>query len=479
MQVLSAPRSAFIAKSYVYVKYFQMYLNLSKIRLPAELNYTLLMRVLGGMLLVLSILLTGCGLFGGDSEEPILTLEAEEPTPVATPTLMSIPQTTPATGLSSPETITVWIASRFSPQNDPLGGPIMADQITSFLTSHPELTLNVEGKVPTGPGGILSYLRTGSSVAPGIMPDLIMLPSEELDGAASQGLIYPLDGFLDQEMIDDLFPAASAISQFEGGIYGYPFSLTDMHHLVYDGELISDPLPETWNELLEVEDAQFAFPANGMGGAEMVLQLYLAAGGVLTDEANQTVLEVDPLTQALSQFNRGTTRRVILRESANLATVGDAWQLFLDDEANLVQNEASTYLANRQNKPDSDPARVPGFDSALRPFVNGWVWAISTPDPGRQLLASEVLASIASGQNIGEWSMAAGQLPARRSAYDQWPVNIPFTQFYREASEHAHQFPGDANDVIMNALSDAVIQVITLSKSARSAAEEASQSVRP
>jgi ABC-type glycerol-3-phosphate transport system substrate-binding protein len=95
------------------------------------------------------------------------------------------------------------------------------------------------------------------------------------------------------------------------------------------------------------------------------------------------------------------------------------------------------------------------------------------------MLAVELLASIASGPNIGEWSMAAGQLPARRSAYDQWPVNIPLTQFFSEASEHAHKFPEGANEVIMDALSDAVTQVITLSKSPRSAAEEASQAVRP
>jgi ABC-type glycerol-3-phosphate transport system substrate-binding protein len=455
-----------------------MFMDPSRIRLHDELNYTSRMRILGGIVLVVSILLTGCGLFGGDSEEPVLTVEVEKPTPVATPTLMTRPQSTPAAGLSSPETITVWIANQFSPSNDPDGGAILSDQITSFQASHPGLTVSVEGKVPIGPGGILSYLRTGSGIAPGILPDLVMLPSEELESAVLQGLIHPMEGLLDEEMIDDLFPAANAISQVGGGFYGYPFSLTDMHHLVYDGESISEPLPETWNDFLEVEDAQFAFPAGGKPGAEMALQLYLAAGGTLTDEANQPVLEVDALTQALSQFNRGATRRVILRESANLATVGDAWQMLVDSEANIVQHEASSYLSNRQSRPESEPARVPGFDSALRPFVNGWVWAITTPDPDRQRIASDLLASIASGPNIGEWSAAAGQLPARRSAYNQWPVNIPLTQFFSEASEHAHKFPEGADAVIMEALNDAVIQVISLSKSPRSAAEEASQAVR-
>jgi ABC-type glycerol-3-phosphate transport system substrate-binding protein len=448
-------------------------------RRSAELNYTFRMRVLGGLVLLAAVLLTGCGMFGGDSEEPVLTVEVQEPTPVATPTLMSIPQSTPATGVTSPDTINVWIANQFSPLNDPEGGTILVDHIASFQTSHPELDVNVDSKAPTGPGGILSYLRAGNSVAPGIMPDLVMLPSEELERAALQGLIYPIEGFLTQEMQDDLFPAAGSISQVDGEIFGYPFSLTDMHHLVYDGDLGADSFPETWNDLIEVEDAQFAFPARGYPGAEMALQLYLAAGGSLTNESNQPFLDVDALTQALSQFSRAAAGGVILRESANLATVDDAWQMLDDGDANIVQSEASAYLSSRQSLPETDPARVPGFESALRPFVNGWVWAISTPDPDRQILAAELLASIASGPNIGEWSIAAEQLPARRSAYDQWPVNISLTRFFSQASEHAHQFPEAASEEIMSALSDAVIQVIVSSKSPRSAAEEASQSIRP
>jgi len=52
------------------------------------------------------------------------------------------------------------------------------------------------------------------------------------------------------------------------------------------------------------------------------------------------------------------------------------------------------------------------------------------------------------------------------------------TQFFLQASEHAQQFPEDASDKIMDALNGAVIQMISLSKSPRSAAEEAAQAVR-
>jgi ABC-type glycerol-3-phosphate transport system substrate-binding protein len=248
-----------------------------------------------------------------------------------------------------------------------------------------------------------------------------------------------------------------------------------LHHLVFDESAIVDELPATWGELLEMEDARIVIPGNSIEGAEMVLQFYLAAEGKLRNESNQPILEVEPLVQALSAFNTASIRRVLLRQSANLTTFIDAWQVFVDGDANIVQTEATTYFRDRRFQPDSSPSSVPGNESALRPFVNGWVWAISTPDFGRQALATQLMSSLASGTNLGEWSLLAGHLPARRSAYSQWPSNDPLTIYLQQASEHAHQFPKDATDQIMDALTTALVDVISLSKSPRSAAEDAVQ----
>jgi ABC-type glycerol-3-phosphate transport system substrate-binding protein len=448
-----------------------------RIRRSTELIYTFLMRLLGGIIIIIAISITGCGGSGEDSEEPLATAQIMEPTPISTPTLITSFEETPAIRTVRPHRIDVWIARQFSPQSDIQAGAILSDQIASFQASHPDLDVNVESKPPVGPGGTLDYLRSGGNIAPDVLPDLIMLPSDYLEMAAREGLVYPLDDLLNEEMIDDLFPAARAMSQVEGVTFGYPFALTNLHHFVFDEAAIADELPSTWNELLEVEDAKMAIPGAGDEGAEMVLQFYMAAGGSLSDETDQPRLEVEPLIQALSPFSRGSTRRVLLRQSSDITTVDQAWQFFVDGDVNVVLNEASSYFKDRRFEPDSSPSGVPGFDSALRPFVKGWVWAISTPDPEKQALAVEMLISLSSGINSGEWSLIAGQLPARRSAYSQWPSNDPLTIYLQQASEHAHQFPVEASPKIIEALSDALIEVITLSKSPSSAAEDAAQSI--
>jgi ABC-type glycerol-3-phosphate transport system substrate-binding protein len=162
-----------------------------------------------------------------------------------------------------------------------------------------------------------------------------------------------------------------------------------------------------------------------------------------------------------------------------MTTFDEAWQLFSDGDAVIVQTEASQYMDERESFPDSLPARIPGYESPLRPLVSGWLWAITTEDPARQKLAAELLTTLASADTVGDWTLASGQLPARRSAYENWQIDDPITEFYLRASEHAYQFPPEANDSILEALNNAAVQMISLSKSPRSAAEEAAQSVHP
>ena len=120
------------------------------------------MRLLGSILLAMTLFISGCSLFEGESEVPSATQEAEAPTPVATPTLMSDPQSTPASGPAQSGQLNVWIANQFATANDPSGGVLLEEQFDSYRSANPELTINVVGKVASGTGGILDYLHLSS-----------------------------------------------------------------------------------------------------------------------------------------------------------------------------------------------------------------------------------------------------------------------------------------------------------------------------
>lgn len=424
------------------------------------------------------IILGGCGLLEGTDSGLSATQTVTIPTPPLTPTSQTTAETPTPEGPPPPTTLNIWLVNEVSPRIDVPGGQILTSQLTSFDASHPDLNLNIEVKIPTGQGGTLSYLRTGRTVAPAILPDLIILPTEEIAKAAAETLIYPLDNLLEQEMLADIYPAAATFAQSNGSYYGYPFALNTMTHIV-SSSAITETLPATWDEFIALNNGQFAFPAAGTRGGELALRFYMAAGGTLANEANEPRLEVEPLTIALNQFSRGVSNAFILLQSSNLTTFSEVWPLLENSNATIIQTDYTQYLSNRASVPDNSFSAIPGIEGRLAPLVKGWAWAVSTPDPERQAMAAEMITWLASGQNLGEWSSAALLLPTRRAAFSEWTTNDAYYTFLQSELERAQAFPNGANGSIISALSTAVFDVITSSKSPQTAAEEAVAAVNP
>ena len=428
--------------------------------------------------LFLLVILAGCGLLDGENLETAATQTATIPTPPLTPTSETITETPTPEGPAPATTINIWVVSDISPRIDVPGGPILTSQLASFDASHPNINLNVEVKIPTGQGGTLSYLRTGRNVAPTILPDLIVLPTDQVSKAAAENLIYPLDSLLSDEMLADLYPAAASFAQSNGAYYGYPFGLNNLTHIV-SSSAVTETLPATWDEFITIPNGQFAFPAAGTRGGELALRFYLAAGGTLANEANEPLLEVEPLTIALNQFSRGRSSSFILLQSSNLTTFAEVWPLLQSGTATIIQTEYSQYLNGRANVPGNSYSAIPGMEGRLPPLIKGWAWAVSTPDPARQQMAADLMTWLASGPNLGEWSSAALMLPSRRAAFAEWTTNDVYLSFLQSELERAEAFPNAATSSIVSALSTAVFDVISSAKSPQTAAEEAAAAVSP
>ncbi|MCA9978890.1 MAG: hypothetical protein KC413_24185, partial [Anaerolineales bacterium] len=128
------------------------------------------------MLLWLLSLLAACDVINNSDSPPQPTPTATT-APLVTPLLQSTPDiiAPPVITQTSPS-LTIWL-----PPNTILGSEdsaaVFSDQLLAFNTVHPELETRVEQKTVSGPGSILSYLRTGSVVAPDILPDVIVLPA--------------------------------------------------------------------------------------------------------------------------------------------------------------------------------------------------------------------------------------------------------------------------------------------------------------
>ncbi|MCB9008354.1 MAG: extracellular solute-binding protein [Ardenticatenaceae bacterium] len=400
---------------------------------------------------------------------------AAEGTPAANGTPdIAIPTT--AVSQTRP-TLHVWLPPEIALATED-SAAILNAQFAAYRNNHADVNLIIEQKAVSGQSGILNYLRTGRPVAPTILPDLIAIPVDQLGPALSEELIYPLDGLVETSLLEDLYPAALNLVLKDNQVGGYPFVLTGLPHLVHNSETFTTTIPSRWSDFAEAP-GRFVFPANGVPGGTLGLQLYLDAGGTLTNEAGQVALQVEPLATALQQLFAAKNSGLILDQSSNYSSLQESWQLFQSGSATIALTSSEQYLRLRDANSPFEVTAVPGLERPLTPLVSGWVWAITTADPTQRMLAADLLNTLIASNALGEWSYASRYLPARQAAFAFWPEDDPYVLFAREQLSRARAMPVSSASSIMTVLNNAVFDVVTLAKTPQVAAEEAVAALQP
>lgn len=429
-------------------------------------------------LLLCTVLLSACGLFGSDeseaSPEAIPATATPEPAQVVAGTPGAAP---PVVVSQSSDTLRVWIPPELNP-NDSAAAATLLSRILTFSDAHPDLAATVEFKQVGGGGGILSYLRSGRVVAPTVLPHLIALPTDQLASAAAEGLIFPLDGLIEGALLDDLYPAARDLSAPAGTTVGYPFALTGLTHLAYSS-VITTTLPAVWDDMLAVNAGQLVFPAASREGAILALQFYLDLGGTLSNEAGQPSLELEILRQALEAFSQGRGANLIALQSSNVRGLDETWRLFQAGSVAITLTTAEQFLRARATELTPGYAPVPGPTGALNPMVTGWAWAITSPDPAHRQLAVDLLTALVQEPAVQSWNQESYLLPARRQGMEGWPADDAYVNFLRQQLEQAQAIRLAPGGVIATALSNALFDVVSLSQTPQLAAETAILAVQP
>ena len=425
--------------------------------------------------IITAVFLSACDLVSElQPNPPTETPTSIAVTPGATAELVSTPDfDIPVSATAQPDRLIIWLPPQIVGPNDATTN-VLLEQINTFNNANPELSIRVEQKTVSGQGGILSYLRTGSVVAPAILPDLVAIPVDMLSTAATDNLIYPLTEMVDTTGLEQLYPAASEMGQIESQLMGYPFALTDLPHLVYDNSVLTTTLPLTWQQLIVDENRNMVFAADGTDGATLALQFYLDAGGNLFNADGLPILELEPLIVTLEQLEMGRETGFLNPASSNLTAYNQTWQLFLSGESNIVRTSANYYLNQETTELPLGFTVTAGIDRPLTPLVNGWAWAVSTSDPAKRLLAVELIEELVAPENLAAWTFESKMLPARRDAFAFWQQSEdPFVNFISPELERARPMPVSINSKTMTVLGDAVFQVVSGSKTAQEAATEA------
>ena len=317
---------------------------------------------------------------------------------------LASPSPTLALGASKTITLTIWAPEEFSPEAAQ-GGGVLRRQVEAFAHARPDIAVKFELKSPHGKGGLLDFLVKVQSLVPDRLPDLILIDSREVDVAARTGLLQPLDRDLPSGAFADMLSPAQTLAEHDGQWLTLPLTL-DVQHLAYNTKAVSEA-PATWDDLLK-DGVLFAFAADD---DDAFLFQYLENQGRIANSQQPAPLNVSLTTSVLTFFQRARSANLVPDSVLAIKSAHDVWPLFAGGQAQLAQVEASDYLAEHGNVPNTGFAPLPTQDGGAATLVSGWNYAIITQDANRHAAAAAFLNWIDEPSRLAEWAAAAQMVP--------------------------------------------------------------------
>jgi len=358
------------------------------------------------------------------------------PTPSATPTV------TPG----GPRTLRIWISPQFDPSAETPAGAVLQERLDEFVSRRPGLQIEVRLKAES----MLNALIKTRAAAPSIMPDLVALSRTDLETAAAQGLLHPLDGLTTLPDDPDWYPYARQMAHIQNTTFGLPFA-GDALVLVGYGS----PLPTDWNAL--PEETLFIFPAADQK-ALFSLSLYLSTGGTLLNDQGLPTIDETNLTNVLSLYLPAEESDFISSASREYQSDEEAWNAFRERRGSLTVNWVSNYLKDQSSILNLAP--LPGLEPGSYTLATGWSWALAGSTPENQPLSVELAEFLSDSQFLAEWSQAAGYLPTRPIALSSW-VDTKSKLGLAQTAESANLMPGqELLDVVGPLFAKATLSVL-------------------
>jgi len=373
-------------------------------------------------LMLLIIFLVGCNgqnildtVFLSESSTPDETL-TQEPLPeenvIATPA--------PTENSFSSNSLSIWLPPQFDPNADTESGKIMLAHIESFQELYPRSTLDIRVKADNGSSSLLNALLTTSSVAPGILPSVILISRSDLEIATAQGIILPVEAFSPILDESDWFPFANEMGIIHGETYGLPFAADAMglvtHKDIFGSEYV--PLTEASRKL-----GSIAFAA---GDPDTVVPfiLYQSIGGDVEDKQGQPTIESEYLSHTLASIEENRGLDVFSPALIKYQSDNQIWTSFSENEFEGVVTWLSYPLAEA-DKYFISP--LPGIGNQPYTYASGWIWCLVDKQNTNRELSISFTEHMVDPLFLTEWTPKTRYLPVRPSSITGWGETLQAT----------------------------------------------------
>lgn len=387
-----------------------------------NINLKQVIRNMAASLMLVIIFLAGCNgnnildaVFLSENATPEENLTQE---PLQEENVIAIP--TPAENLFSNRSLFIWLPPQFDPNADTESGKIMLAHIESFQELYSQYTLDIRVKADSGSSSLLNTLLTTSSAAPGVLPSVVLISRSDLEIAAAQGIIQPVEALSSAIDESDWFPFANKMGIIHGETYGLPFAADAMglvmHEDVFGSEYI--PLIEASRRL-----GTIAFAA---GDPDTVVPfiLYQSIGGNVEDKQGQPTIESEYLSNMLASMEEDRRLGVFSPALIEYQSDNQIWAAFSENEFKGVLTWISRPLAEADNYYISP---LPGIGNHAYTYASGWVWGLVDKKDTNRELSILFTEHMIDPQFLSKWSPKSGYLPVRPSSVTGWDETLQTT----------------------------------------------------
>ena len=354
---------------------------------------------------------------------------------------------------------------QFDPQTGAGDSNLFLSRLDDFRTRRPQIDILVRVKELTGEYGLIESLRTTKAAAPVIVPDIIALPRSQMEEAAKEGLILPLDEVTGVMDGDDWYAYARDLSSIEGKVNGIPFA-GDLLVLAYkdEGDIVP---PADWESMLKFQRA-LAFPASDPR-ALVTLANYQSLGVELMDENGEFHLQSEPMLEVLTYYQQAQAANVMPYWLTQFETDTQAWQSYQERQSTLALTWSSILFGFESA--NTSLAAMPTKEGKAFAYADGYVWCVIPSDPGSEEIAVELIEFLTAGEYLSSWSKEAGYLPVRPSGLDEWESESYFSTLGQLLPAavlipdryHLHEFGSGIRDAVVAVLKDQAEPLIVIS----------------
>jgi ABC-type glycerol-3-phosphate transport system substrate-binding protein len=421
------------------------------------------MRVCAG--LIAALLIGACTA----APAPPLSGTPEVAAPTPTEAMLSAPQPE-ALETETPQVVSlvVWVPDRIAPADDEHITEVLVGQIEAHNAAQSDVNVSIRRKRSQDVGGIMSTLRTASSVAPSALPDITLLRREDLITASQNRLVQEVGDLITPRALGELYPAALRLGISGGDLYGISY-LLDAQVMAYQ-DRVDDPPVWSFEETL-ARNQLIAFPAaRNNGVSDTFLLQYLAA----SDQMDRDLADIDVIPSVLEnllQFYERMAQSGLLVPNIAEITASTDYQLDLVSGAlDAGAISTSTFLRLKRDNPDLHAGFIPSPGGEPVTVLNGWVWVIVTQNIERQQAAADFIDWMMQPARQAALAEAVGILPSQRTALRQSNLDIMNVDRLNAMLNAAIvTSPASAANEVLTALQAALISVISGERSAEEA----------